>query len=220
MILLYNTHTVTFDTKKTYLHSISLGDWLVCHNLSISDGKLFSCDITGIPHKRKGEHLEVGETNIQDLKSKRLPPSFLQPRFVRTIGRPDLWQMEIAFEEARRVWAPEAPSRLSSLYLADNSEDGRKMLKETFPERTILEVQTILSLRQTKVDMRGVDEYKESGNKGVLERYWKGLPVGSGTPQWEYLIDGVIQVTDKERLEDIKIVGAKLPGYKGGEDLG
>jgi hypothetical protein len=202
--------------NKTYLHSIDLANWYVCWNLSISGGRLSSCDITGIPHRKAGEHVEIRETSIEDLKNRKLPPSFLQPRLYGTIGNNDLWQMEIDFEEARRIYAPDAPSRLSALYLADNSQTGRRMLKETFPGRIILEVETKIILRSIKADMRWVEEYRKTHLKEILEKYWEGLPMGEEGPQWEYLIDGVIQMKDMKQLERIKLDGAKPPGYKKG----
>jgi len=118
-------------------------------------------------------------------------------------------EVELAFESRRREVAPEAPSRLSSLYLAEDSDGGRFHLQDILgPDIHILRVVVPVAVRVHRGDTRWYDLYCKAPDPSYITKYWQSVPFGPDPATWEILIDGQIQVEDKEGLEHLREHGA------------
>lgn len=110
--------------------------------------------------------------------------------------------IELKFEETRRQVNPNAASRLSCIFVADNDENIKRMFGRN-PNISILEVSIPSAIRFTKVDVRWYEEYCRNHDEKYIENYWNGSPFSDGTNTWEYLVDGVVKVKNQERLQHI-----------------
>lgn len=231
-----------------FIHGINLGDWYPCWNLVLS-GRLLSLDLaamcdpglaaahqplrdasiaalrtTGIPQGvptpratwfvwaaawvRRGGHVGIGTENTQ-----RLPRDELD-RILK------LGDVELAFEEARRQLLPDGPSRLASLYLADDSDAGRAHVRSMLgPAVFILKVSVPWALRVARVDTQWFDLYCHEPKAEYVKNYWESIVFDAGSPSWEYLVDGMIEVCDPADLAHIRKFGAG-PLPRGPQDSG
>jgi hypothetical protein len=96
--------------------------------------------------------------------------------------------LEIEFERRRREINYGAPSRLSCIYLVDNDIDGKFILQNmfvgTFKEPKIVEVDIL--------------------NDDCIVNYWAGIAFDAAHPSWEYLLEGTIQMTNADQINDIE----------------
>jgi hypothetical protein len=105
---------------------------------------------------------------------------------------------ELVLEQGRRKLAPEAPSRLGCLWLAEDTPAGRTMVSRIKGQDAfVMRVEVSVCARLRRLDARWLsDELDENAVAG----YWSGRARG-GQPLWEYLLDGVIRCADPEELE-------------------
>jgi hypothetical protein len=109
-----------------------------------------------------------------------------------------LADLELRLEEMRREFAPEAPSRIACLYLAEDSVTGRNMVwRLKGRDAFLMRVRVANAERVFRADPRWLDEPWEQAR---IERYWAGDSEGD-SPLWEYLLDGQIEATDPSELE-------------------
>ncbi|MBW1656484.1 hypothetical protein [Flavobacterium quisquiliarum] len=108
-------------------------------------------------------------------------------------------ELEIEFEKIRRQINKNHPSRLSCIFLAEDNQDGRTMLKNMFPYKLnfhIVNISITLSTQFHKADSKWIDNYIETNNTTSIINYWKGIPFDN-FPEYEYLLEGKIELVNK-----------------------
>ncbi len=114
--------------------------------------------------------------------------------------------LEIEFERLRRQYAPNAPSRLSCVYLVENNIDGRIVLQNmffNFSNPMIIEVHILQSIALFKADSSWIDLYNQEQKEDYIKKYWSGETY-SKFNKWEYLLEGTIQMTNSEQINEIE----------------
>lgn len=222
-----------------FIHGVDLDDWYPCYNLALS-GRLLSPDFLAVVDPGvAATHRRIRDTPLEELRDKGLPVGAPTPRatwcvfaaaIARSGGRVGIgtthtqWfstqeaesfrkrgDIELAFEESRRSIAPDAPSRLSSLYVAEDSEAGRTHVRRMLGKHIhIVRVSVPVAARAHRGDTAWFDHYCLSPNPAYIENYWRSEPAGSDSGTWEILVDGVVQVDDAAGLEHLRKVGAQL----------
>jgi hypothetical protein len=145
---------------------------------------------------RRGAHVGIGTENTRWLSQDKLE------RVLR------LEDIELAFEEARRRQLPEGPSRLASLYLADDSDRGRAYVHRMLEAVFILRVTVPWALRVARVDTKWFDLYCQESKTESLQNYWAAVAFDTTSASWEYLVDRMIQVSEPADIEYIRVFGA------------
>jgi hypothetical protein len=205
-----------FRKSGYFLHGVNLDDWYPCWNLALS-GMLTSPDfMASIEPGFSGRHHRIRDATLEELRTIGLPRGVPTPRavsslFAGAVPTQDVsrHRIELAFESGRREVAPEAPSRLSSLYLAEDSEAGRAHVRDMLgPDIHILRVVVQVAARTHLGDTRWYDLYCKDPDPTFIVKYWQSVPSGSDPATWEILIDGQIRVEDKEGLEHLRVHGA------------
>lgn len=117
-------------------------------------------------------------------------------------------RLEIEFEKTRRRIAPKLPSRLTCIFVAEDSLDGRTMLQNMFYHKKDFHIAPveINPLRIHRADSKWISEYEKTNNQIIIENYWQGTDFDKN-PQYEYLIDGVVKLKNKE---DRKIITSRF----------
>jgi hypothetical protein len=175
-------------------------------------------------------HRSIRDTDIELIEKGRMPPGAYTPRGVWFIQAADqvrsgafnewaikstahfsdcevrriarMGKVELDFERRRREIAPEAASRLSNLYIADDNEYGREHLKRMLGmDIHILRVTIPLSIRVSRCDTAWFDAYWKKDDENYIDCYWSGVSKDPGNPTWEYLLDGMIEVNDPAGME-------------------
>lgn len=128
-----------------------------------------------------------------------------------------VYRNELRFEELRRHYAPQSPSRLGCIWAAEDSVEGRAMLEGMFGadhSRIIVSIEIIHALNLFRADASCFDRFCATQDDDFARMYWQGETI---TSQWEYLIDGAIRVTDPEALtvllKQCRKYGNPTPGY-------
>lgn len=221
-----------------FIHAIDLRNWFPCYNLALN-GRLCSPNALAlIDEGVREQHQSIAETPIEDLAQGLHPPTAATPRAISDVIRAGILRsgqqivngydqeeimseetrhdalrcsdVELLFEEVRREVAPNSPSRLSCLYLADCTEEGEIMLRNMLGCNVyVLQVRPVQTLGLVKVDSAWFDGYFESQDIEYARNYWRGLEKPEGG-KWEYLFDGIIEVEDSEQIEYIRKNGAHL----------
>jgi hypothetical protein len=114
-------------------------------------------------------------------------------------------ELEVEIEKTRRKINPQLPSRLICLFLAEDDYEGRTMLKNMFFNKRsfcIVPVKIICAIRFHRADSKWIDEYERTKDKVAIENYWEGIPFDKN-PQYEYLLDGQIELLNSEDKEYI-----------------
>jgi hypothetical protein len=152
---------------------------------------------------RRGGHIGQGIDNTKWLTSEK------EAELLRA------GDIELAFEAGRRRVAPEAASRLASLFVADDTLDGERNLREMFGHNAdlwLLRVGIPAAIRFTKADARWFDAYWEDPREEYVEAYWsQELSPGEGN-RWEYLVEGVLKMVDEKQMAKLRRVGAMALG--------
>lgn len=127
--------------------------------------------------------------------------------------------MELAFEKVRRAVAPDAPSRLSCLWVADDSPVTRAGLERMFGgRRRILKVNVLQAVRLFKADHAWIDNYTATADPSAIESYWKSIPHPSHE-FWEYLLDGGIALDPSEDTPELaKFTAARIVEFNAEND--
>ncbi|RKS42539.1 uncharacterized protein DUF2441 [Gillisia mitskevichiae] len=114
--------------------------------------------------------------------------------------------IEIEFEKIRREISPNSPSRLIAIYLAEDSYEGRTMLKNMFNKKNnfkIAPVKITCNLLFHKADSKWITEYEKTGNKIAIKKYWQGIPFDKN-PEFEYLLEGTIELKNEIDKSELK----------------
>lgn len=110
---------------------------------------------------------------------------------------------EIVLEEARRSYAPDAPSRLCCLWLAENTLPARNWVQGmTGTMSFLVEVKVTLLASMCRVDAQWLSLLvaDDHTDEEALQGYWSGHPRPDREPLWEFLLEGQITATDAGEL--------------------
>lgn len=131
-----------------------------------------------------------------------------EEKFVR-IG-----DMELEFEKVRRALAPNAPSRLSCLWIAEDSPAARSGVEKMFGgRRKILKVRVPHAQRLVNADHAWIDEYMNTSDLSAIENYWKSVP-HPAHEFWEFLLDGRIELDPSEDTPELAdFTGARIAAF-------
>lgn len=135
-------------------------------------------------------------------------PKWMSEEQIGKINR--LAEVEIAFEKGRRQIDSSLPSRLTCIYLAEKNIKGKIMLQHTFPDKrnfTIVPVRINHFDRLHKADSKWILEYKNTRDISAIESYWRGA-IFDEQPEYEYLVDGQVELIDIADREHIRQYGA------------
>lgn len=218
-----------------FLHAIDLDDLYSCLNFTRC-GKIWSPDYLAACDKSLAKfHPNIKEIPMDKLSKFGVPQGILSPRaaclteaaILRNGGRlgegtintkwftreksdqiKRIADIELDFEAERRKVAPKAVSRLSCLWVAEDSVAGRKLVESMFPDRVVLNVCIPRALGVSKVDVGWFDKYAKEKNRQYIHSYWMGTISDDNNPKWEYLVDGELEISDKYQLEVIRQYGA------------
>lgn len=222
-----------------FIHGVDLSNDYPCWNLSLS-GKLHSPDfLAAIDPGVHACHQNIRDTDIQLIEQGCTPQGAYTPRGIWCIhasqrirvGEYARWKdsgsahfseseaneimkmarVEIAFERCRREVAPQAASRLSCLYLADDDEFGRRHLQRMLGVTIhILRVNVPLAIRVSKCDTNWFDKYWNDEDTDYIDKYWSGECACAQHPTWEYLVDGIVEANDSLGMEYLRKHGTSI----------
>lgn len=222
-----------------YSHGISIRDWYPWWNLAL-DGRLRSPDYLALVDEGlAAAHTPIRDIPIESLRHRGTPQGVLSPRAswyvwaaaeVRNRGEIGIGldnpvqlpqdqldrivrigDIELEFEARRREVNPDAASRLSSLYVADDTSPGHAHIRQMLgPDVLILRVAIPAALRVSKVDTAWFERYLQNPRPEFIDQYWASTPASHDCSTWEYLVDGMIQVDDPDLLSYIRTHGAHL----------
>lgn len=224
------------STERQFVHSVDPSNWLTCHNLKLFP-YLSSPDF--MARKDRGlaaVHQSLRQISVEDLQKGSRPPGVVTPRTALKIitgavinsgghvGQDgqwltaeqeryihDIWKIELDFEMRRREIAPEAASRLCCLWLAEDSQPGRKNIQLMLgPDKPILTVMIVECGRLTRVDTTWFDKYCESRDRAFMDAYWNGSAFDSKAPRWEFLLEGTI-LFDQKEIAELYALASQLP---------
>lgn len=226
--------------EGSYAHGIDLADVLTCWNVAVV-GAIWAMEYTELTPGYSYPSLR--EVPLDQLRNGPLTTPVGTPRGVRLIlsaaaargvSLPDLpgatatareWSAaerarnlalgdaEIEFESVRRRLVPEAASRLTSVYVADDSASGRSLILSMFTSVYIVTVRVSAAIRLTRADPVWFERYFREPRVEFAEAYWAGR-AAPNTRGWEYLVEGEIELTDAAQLAYVRANGAHTPFLK------
>jgi hypothetical protein len=123
--------------------------------------------------------------------------------------------IELDFEDSRRHVAPDAASRLASLFVVEGTAAGARHLREMFgpgPDLWLLRVEIPAAIRFTRADTRWFEDYTRDPRAEYAERYWKGERFPADDDRWEYLVEGVLKLVDEKQLTKLRRAGGMALG--------
>jgi hypothetical protein len=209
---------------KVYRHAFDGGDKLKCANLSSTATlmSLFMADIIAPDNKTNPRHISLDDLRdcpselIDGRSSPRMLLIYWNGTF-KYLERPltdkeeevrEKAYIEVDFERVRRELAPGAPSRLSTLFLADDNDDAGIMLgnmfRPYFKDPLIKRVLISNRLELFQADSRWFDHYAETKDKTAIEHYWNGIRFDDDYESWEYLLEGSITLIDPKDYEEVR----------------
>lgn len=223
---------------RKYVHGVDLENDILVHNLGVGQGKMISTDFLGThdPGIRE-RHRRVATVPISEIATMAMDGNVLSPRLSKFFtfaailesgrvvvdGYDRIWEitdgqkrrifetrnLELAFEEGRRRFAPDSPSRLTCIWLAEDSPEGKGVIRWMMPNVYIAQARIDVATGYAEVDSSWFDAYLNSPKPEFIERYWAG-EAHPKEPRKEILVDGVVQLTDPAQLQHIKESGAPL----------
>ena len=219
------------DYPGAYLHALDLENWLPCHNLRLQSF-LMSPDFMALIDKGMAAvHKSLRDAPLELLENGPFPGGAMTPRtghmlipgslirsnkkvgigmentrwFSDQLEKTVLHQsyVEVAFERIRRQIAPDASSRLCCLWVAEDSDDGRKVVQEMFMHNSnlrIMNVRISQYFRVTRADTAWFDQCMAQSqiDESSIQNYWKGIALRPSRPKWEYLVEGAIEFNSAE----------------------
>jgi hypothetical protein len=217
------------------IYFVNLDDILICHNLAFTKVAI-SSSLTHKTTLQRIHPVYTIEPEKMLTDINAFKDSFISPRLTYVmlscwhrnnykigIGLEDtkwfsegnvekinkLAETEIAFEKVRRLVNSSLPTRLTCIYLAEDNLEGRTMLQNMFPSKKnfrIVPIKIRFCDKIHKADSKWISNYELTGDFLSIENYWKGLQFDD-QPQFEYLLDGQIELADSEDSEYIKQYG-------------
>lgn len=115
----------------------------------------------------------------------------LQPYPFVQGGLPSTQIIELAAELVRRLYAPDRPSRMQSMFACETLADAQAFRSERgVPHARIFEIDASEFFR---ADMRLLHLGAAFGSTiNLMQKYWQG--VASAVPFWEFLLPGSVTV--------------------------
>ena len=112
---------------------------------------------------------------------------------------------ELALEAARRRHVQSAPSRLSCLWLADNTIRGRNWVESMLgPKSFLFEVRVLQCSSLARCDARWLDRvYRDPADSEATVGYWSG-EARDEDPLWESLLEGQIASSNPAELSRLR----------------
>lgn len=111
---------------------------------------------------------------------------------------------ELLIEEVRRRAAPHAASRLSCIWAAENTAEGRAWVERLVGRASFtFHVSITTATRVSRCDARWLETLRDGGDDAAAG-YWSGQPCTANGALWEYLIEGAIKVVNEEDVQRIK----------------
>jgi len=125
----------------------------------------------------------------------------------------------INFEKIRRNEFSHKPSRMSSVFVVEDSWEGRLCLSQMFYQGYssgkyapfIFNVKVVVCLFSHKGDIQWLDEYRETQNVECIREYWRGNAFNS-SPIYEYFLEGTIIPNNREQILEIRKQNADILG--------
>ena len=214
------------------IYFVNLDDILICHNLAFTKVAISSSLAHQVQFQKIHPVYTIEpEKMLTDINA--FKDSFISPRLTYVmlscwhrnnykigIGLEDakwlsegnvekitkLAATEIEFEKGRRLVDSSLPTRLTCIYLAEDNLEGRIMLQNMFPSKKnfrIVPIKIRHGYKIHKADSKWISKYELTGDFSSIENYWKGLQFDD-QPQFEYLLDGQIELSNSEDGEYIK----------------
>lgn len=119
---------------------------------------------------------------------------------------------ELRFEEIRRLVAPNAPSRLTCIFAAEDTFEQRLHLGQMLgyiKRPYILKFRPKVVLNAFVADSSFYDLYAETKDIKHIVSYWKGIKNPSADKNsHEILYEGVLEAIDDEEIEHVRNFGA------------
>ncbi|WP_423148472.1 hypothetical protein [Rubrolithibacter danxiaensis] len=225
--------------KEGLTYFINLSDHLVCVNFIRTNGlvspslyhmitykeeyPLYNSDlkklVTDLEYEPIGfasprlailKYSKVANNGYKLAQGEEVPVKWLPDNVVNRYHK--IAQLEVEFERIRRLIAPNAASRLSAIFLAADNLDGRLMLQNMFNSFTsflIAPIEVKYIHRIHKADSKWIAHYEQSPSEQLILSYWLGAP-SDNEPQYEYLIEGIVQLKNLEDREHIKSETSKI----------
>jgi hypothetical protein len=227
--------------KANFIHALNLRNFFACHNLSV-DGSLWTPNFLGIVDEGlRKTHRHIDDISIEELRAAGPTGNALAPRVATYIIPGAIWDAglrladgyghqvqvgevkkanmidtrdaELAFEVGRREYSPSGTSRLSCIWLADDSADGEAVVRHMFGANShvvIVRMTITHQLSLSRADARWFEDYCYSPSKSKVENYWREIPHPDG-PRWEWMLDGRVELSNSEDLELIRARRAMSP---------
>lgn len=143
----------------------------------------------------------IAETEVKEEPSRNLTVRGYSQENLSNRKRFNVVEAEVQFELRRRSISPSAPSRLESIFLADNDPCSRRELEIMTPFRThILRTKIVECQSATRCDRRWFELFLTNPQSKFIDAYWRNEPRFQHTCTWEYLVDGIVSF-DAEDLQ-------------------
>lgn len=228
-------------TQRSFIHALDLRNSLACHNISLDGSLWTPNFAGLVDEGLRATHRPIDEIPIEELRDTGLNGNFLAPRVATYFIPGAIWgagqklfngygqeiqisegkkanmidvrDAELTFEAGRRRYSPNSTSRLSCIWLAERSVAGEAVVRRMFGNNSqIVIVEMIIThqLSLSRVDARWFEEYCDSPSESKVENYWKEIPHPDG-PQWEWMLDGRVELSNADDLELIRAKRATSP---------
>ncbi len=200
------------------------------------EGSLFAFEMLSV--QRPSDFPSVRDLPLESLRDWENVPAmvvtprtkpFLMARMVRelrqsggspqSVGMTDeqaaqgdrLCAFELEFERARRELRPDAPSRLSCLYVAADDAEGRAYAQMMATAHGfVMHVEVPWAVRVARLDSHWLGADLVVPTLEHLAGYWSGEPMPGREPRWEWLVDGVIHCTKPEQLKLLRAYNLQM----------
>ncbi|MDZ5602301.1 hypothetical protein SJI00_05915 [Pseudomonas sp. RP23018S] len=219
------------------IHAFDPTDSMVCHNLSIKPTIMSPSCLALVDQGVHAIHTRVEDLSLDAVREGQFRSALtprarvfmlgfmLSRRMTITDGYGSqlrfgdrdrfirIYDVELQMEEVRRRVAPAAPSRLGCIWVAEEGDASREMLRVMFgTARHIVSVNIVHSINSLKADASLYDRFAETGDLVAAKLYWQGYELDG---RWETLLDGAINVTKDDELQvllqDCRDAGHCLP---------
>ncbi|SHM30657.1 hypothetical protein [Flavobacterium chilense] len=210
--------------EDNFIYFVNLDDFLVCANFANTNRISTSTVSHYIDHK---ELHPVYTLSIEDLKNSYVMNTYTSPRLqflTKSNGSKkglklaigldnpiflnenelkrihEIADIEFEFERIRRLTNQYLPSRLVSIYLAEDNFEGRTMLKNMFIHKKdfiIVPINITTKAMFHKADSQWFDDYIQTKNPDSIKNYWNGIDFNN-IPLYEYLVDGAIELRNED----------------------
>lgn len=228
----------------TFAHGYRATNWLARNNMGLA-GTLFSTEM--LTWESPEAFPSIRDVPIDALAAwEGVPPMAMLPRaqnlmaaknvrIAREYGRPlaeiglteaqaervlRLADFEMELERQRRIVQPDAPSRFSCVFVAEDTAAGRAYAQMmATADGFVMIVRVPLAIRWARADAHWLGTTLDPLTEDASRGYWSGQPCPGNEPLWEWLVDGIIECADPEQLELLhaynRHAGDVIPGAAG-----